>query len=104
MWCGCKGDWRGLEVHEIERRSAAPRNWAKVCSYLLICGTCHAVDFAAMDKAKQLRVKMEKDAEHYSLECFLRIADPTLRAPNRITQEEVNAVVLDYPIGKGIQF
>jgi hypothetical protein len=56
-----------------------------------------------MDKAKQLRVKMEKDVEHYSLECFLRIADPTLRAPSRITQEEVNAVILDYPTGKGIR-
>lgn len=58
-----------------------------------------------MPIVEQLRVKMEMDFENYCLESFLRIADPELKAPNRITQEEVDAVVLNIPkTSSGLRF
>lgn len=108
MFCGGDGGWIGLQVHHIQRRSGAqksPRIHAGF-NLLLLCESCHAGPFATMPHAKQLRLKMEVDFEHYNLREWLRIADPELRAPNRITQEEVDAVDLgSYLIQKGgLQF
>ena len=58
-----------------------------------------------MPHAKQLKLKQEVDFEHYNLREWLMIYDPELRAPERVTQEEVDAAQLDYPVSKGgLQF
>lgn len=43
-----------------------------------------------MPHAQQLAFKMLRDPEHYDLEEWLRIRDPELRAPERVTQQEVD--------------
>jgi len=79
----------GLEIHEIERRSHAPKRWANRCNYLLVCFACHSDRIPFMLHAKQLNIKRRRDPEHFNLEEWLRIADPELRAPNRVTMEEI---------------
>lgn len=46
-------------------------------------------DLAAMPHARQLAYKYIHDILHYDLEEWLRIKDPELRAPNRVTEDEV---------------
>lgn len=46
-------------------------------------------DLAAMPHAKQLAYKYIRDVENYDLEAWLRVKDPSLRAPNRVTEDEV---------------
>ena len=93
MLCGKKADWLPLSVHEIERRGHAPTRWANPCNYLLLCCRCHEGPFATMSHARQLAIKLVRDPDHYDLEAWLRIKDPTLRAPNRVTQKEVDKIV-----------
>lgn len=91
MYCGtleCNA-WPGLEVHEIERKSQAPKTWGSTCNYLKICNRCHAGPFATMDHSKQLAVKLIKDFEHFNLMEWLRLRDPQLRAPERVTMDEI---------------
>lgn len=92
MYCG---DSDILEVHEIARRSAATRSWGDPSNYLLLCGAmsrnnCHEKRFATMPAARQLAVKLIRDPWSYSLVDWLRIQDPELKAPDRVTQEEVD--------------
>ena len=91
MFCGVREPdaWPGLEVHEIERKSHAPKSWGNTANYLLLCQRCHAGVFATMPHAKQLAVKLIKDFEHFDLYEWLRIRDPELRAPERVTMDEV---------------
>lgn len=93
MLCGKKADWLPLSVHEIERRGHAPTRWGEVCNYLLICCRCHEGPFATMKHSVQLAIKLIRDPENYDLQAWLRIKDKELRAPNRVTQDEVDAVV-----------
>lgn len=91
MWCGACDI---LEVHEISRRSAASRAWGVRSNYLLLCGSmspnrCHEEHFSTMPAARQLAVKFLQDRLHFNLEEWLRIEDPELRAPHRVTQEEI---------------
>lgn len=86
--------WR-MEVHHIERRGQAhspredrPENW------LLVCCGCHADYLATMPHAKQLAHKWICDPCGHAtlatlLERWLRIKDPELKAPNRVTVAEV---------------
>ena len=78
------------DVHEIERRSHAPWRWADVCNYLFVCEECHSEELATMPHARQLAIKQMEDPENYNLQDWLRVRDPELRAPERVTQEEVN--------------
>ena len=52
-------------------------------------------DLAAMPHAKQLAYKYIHDILHYDLEAWLRIKDPDLRAPNRVTEDEVMEYVYE---------
>lgn len=91
MNCGTKASWLPLETHEIERKSHAPRSWAHRCNYLRLCSTngCHnAVD--QRTHAAQLRLKRDKDPENYDLQAWLRLSDPELKAPERVTEQDIN--------------
>jgi hypothetical protein len=94
MWCGhalneIDGSANRAEVHEIERKSHAPKRWAHRCNYLLLCHQCHSGPFAAMPHAKQLAVKLVRDPNHFELVTWLRLRDPELRAPERVTIADV---------------
>ncbi len=87
-WSCGRTPWGRLEIHEIERRSQAPRTWAHDCNYMLVCNACHMNDMATMPHAEQLARKMIIDPKHYDLKTWL-----TLRSgggPDRVTQEEVD--------------
>lgn len=92
MRCGGRADFRGLQVHEIERRSHAPRSWAHPCNYLLLCGTCHEGEFATMPHARQLAYKMIRDNDHYDLEAWLALGR---RPSSYVTQDEVDQEVTE---------
>ena len=87
MGCGRRPAW--YEVHEMERRSQAPKTWAHPCNYLLLCRACHAGPFATMEHAEQLAHKLYWDKEHFDLEAWLRLKDKELVAPRRVTLAEV---------------
>jgi len=89
MYCGRGDDWPGLQIHEIERRSAASNRWGHTANFLVLCGECHAGPFASMVHCRQLAVKLLKDPEHFDLVAWLRIKDTELRAPTRVTMENI---------------
>jgi len=91
MYCGTLevNAWPGLDVHEIERKSQAPNNWGELCNYLKICRRCHDGPFRDMDHDKQLAVKLIKDPENFDLWEWLRLRDPKLTAPDRVTLDDV---------------
>jgi hypothetical protein len=93
MACGAKQGWPPLQIHEITRRAQAPDNWAHWSNYLLLCEPCHSNDFAAMEAPKQLAYKFIADPDDFHLMHWLRLRDPLLRAPNRVTMDEVLAWV-----------
>lgn len=80
-----------LEVHEIERRSAAPKRWGSRSNYLLLCNICHTGPIATMEHAQQLAIKLVCDPMHFDLDAWLRIGDPELRAPERVTWSDIAA-------------
>lgn len=88
MACGAKNVWPPLAVHEIERRSHCDE-WAHPANLLLICSECHEGPFATMSHAKQLGYKWLADRNDFDLMHWLRLRDPILRAPNRVTMEEI---------------
>ena len=102
MYCGASPRWPELQVHEIERKSQAPRSWAQRCNYLLLCQPCHAGPFATMPHAKQLALKYLCDPEHFDLSGWLKIKDPNGLAPNRVRQEEIDKYVQELLLLAGI--
>lgn len=88
MWCGDGSQF--LEIHEMVRRSSAPRSWGRECNYLLLggglgCGCHEKVD--SMSLTQQLAVKFLRDLPHYHLEGVMEIS------PRRgICQEDVETV------------
>jgi hypothetical protein len=78
-----------LECHEIERRSHAPERWPALCNLLMLCHQCHAGDFSTMSHAEQLAHKLFWDRDNFNLDNWLRLRDPKLRAPKRVTYAEV---------------
>jgi len=89
----CGNEGRGvmaLQIHEMERRSHAPNHrWADPCNYFKTCAQCHMDDLAAMPHAKQLAYKYIHDRDTFDLERWLRLRDPELKAPQRVTEQEV---------------
>ena len=79
-----------LECHEIERRSHATGRWAALCNLLMLCRDCHAGPFATMQHARQLAHKLFWDSENFDLDAWLRLRDPALLAPNRVTYAEIS--------------
>ena len=86
MGCGTK---QSVQIHEIERRSQSPTRWAHRSNYLLLCAACHAGAFDSMPHAEQLAYKRYWDAANYNLRDWLRLRDPELLAPDRVTTIEV---------------
>lgn len=95
--CG-KGDWRGLQVHHIQRKSGgmpkARRDRPE--NLFLCCAPCHEGPLATMPHAQQLALKWVHDkCNHPHLPSFvlawLLIYDPGLVAPERVTPAEVEA-------------
>ncbi len=85
-----------LEIHHIERRSQAARrgeydieeNW------FLACERCHSMSLATMAHREQLAYKWRFDKCGWEtldefLERWLRIRDPHMRAPERVTDEDI---------------
>tara|TARA_R110002020_G_scaffold176670_7_gene369037 strand:+ start:262 stop:777 length:516 start_codon:yes stop_codon:yes gene_type:complete len=91
-WICGERDYRGfpLETHEMERRSQAPTRWMQRCNYFRTCKICHMDKLASMAHARQLSYKQARDPENYDLQAWLKIRDPDLHAPNRVTQEDVD--------------
>jgi hypothetical protein len=87
MFCCASG--LSLEIHEIERRSHAKNRWGMRCNYLLLCGSCHHRHFDTMAHSRQLAVKLVMDPEHFDLETWLKIRDPSLNAPTRVTLRDI---------------
>lgn len=74
----------------MERRSHAPESRDHGCNYFVVCSVCHQCDLDTMPHAKQLAYKQKWDPRHYDLEAWLRLRDPELKAPERVTQAEVD--------------
>jgi hypothetical protein len=89
MYCQQGPDWLPLQVHEIERKSQAPKRWGSRSNYLLLCQNCHAGPFANMDHPAQLSVKLLRDPDHFNLPEWLMLRDPELRAPLRVRMRDV---------------
>lgn len=91
MSCGAEevNSWPGLQIHEIERRSQAPKAWGELCNYLLLCPTCHMGPFATMAHDRQLACKLISDPNNFDLEEWMRIRDPVLTAPYRVLLQDV---------------
>ena len=90
-WSEQRCGFRWLETHEIERRSPAAGRWAHPCNYLLLGNFCHAETIPTMSHAEQLAVKWVNDPDNFDLDAWLRLRDPDLRAPTRVTMEDVEA-------------
>ena len=88
-WYENSGQYRWLETHEIERRSHAPTRWAHRCNYLLLCNQCHHERIPLMSHAEQLAFKWNRDRKHFDLDGWLRLRDPDLNAPNRVSMEDI---------------
>lgn len=65
--CMLCGNQPATETHEIERRSHAPRGWAKACNYLRVCQKCHSGPLATMPHDMQLAYKLWRDPNHFDL-------------------------------------
>lgn len=89
-WSGGGSEYRWLETHEIERRSQASTRWAHRCNYLLLCSSpCHSELIPLMCHAEQLAHKFRADRERFDLDAWLRLRDPDLNAPDRVSMEDV---------------
>lgn len=82
-----------LQVHHIERRSHATVRQDHACNYFLTCNRgCHETKLNTIGNtshAMQLAYKLKHDPEHFDLEAWLRLRDPDLKAPDRVTLREV---------------
>lgn len=87
--CCANSKTQVLQIHEIERRSACPKRWAHTANYLLLCPSCHLGPFAIMAHAPQLAYKLVTDPEHFNLNDWLRLRDPELKAPDRVTLADI---------------
>lgn len=88
MSCG----WQAmLQIHEMERRSHAAGRWGHRSNYLLLCQRCHEELFAAMPHARQLAFKLVRDPRNFDLQSWLTLRDPELKAPERVTMEDIAA-------------
>ena len=89
MACHQKPQWPPLQIHEMCRRSAAPKRWGHPCNYLLLCERCHAGPFATMPHAKQLAYKLREDPENFHLREFIAILTWPSLHEGRVTKDEI---------------
>lgn len=62
-----------MDVHEMVRRSHAPKQWCIEPNFLLVCRRCHDEKLPNMPVAKQLAYKMLCDPLHFSVDEINRI-------------------------------
>ena len=90
MDCRSAPRWPGHAVHEICPRSMAPYRWWHPCNALLLCSGCHGSVLDNMhDWARQLALKKLFDPEHFDLEAWHLILDPTGRRNEVVTPKDV---------------
>lgn len=79
-----------LACHEIARGPSRTRALDKPYAILVVCGYCHdrLDDTYLWPQARQLAVLQRVAPQYYDLGAFNHLVNP--RAPNRITQEEVD--------------
>ena len=86
----CRSSDVVLEVHEIAKRSSAPKTWGNRLNYLLLCQSCHREVEASREVwplARQLALKLVRDPKHFDLKSWLALYYPN--APERVTWAEV---------------
>jgi hypothetical protein len=89
--CWICGSTRGLQVHHIEYRSAAPRRYDVPWNLFLTCLKCHAtIHGEGWVKPRVLAMKMIHDPENYDLAKWLLIKHPEDSEQTRVTQAEVD--------------
>ena len=77
------------EIHEIAKRSHAPKRWAHPCNYLLLSSRMHnQIHSNNTPVVVQLAMKAICDPSHFDLEAWLAL-QPSLN-PDRITLHDVN--------------
>ena len=80
------------DVHEIAKRSFAPKKWWSRLNCLLVCQSCHREiedNRAAWPLARQLAIKAVRDPDNFDLKVWLELYHPN--APDRVTWAEVAA-------------
>jgi len=90
MKCHSPDQWPGLQIHEMEQKSAAPRSWLDPCNFLLLCQRDHEGFHNGNTRdshVEQLRVKIREDAEHFSLGKWLTLRP---RGEDYITMEDLS--------------
>ncbi len=80
---------RWLETHHIDRKGHSTVRADHSSNYFLTCNVDHAGALANMPHAMQLAYKIHMDSENYSLREWLMLRDPALRAPDRVTEQEI---------------
>lgn len=81
-----------LEAHEISNGSHRQKTIGEACCVLVACVYCNRyrlTDKKLWPEARQLALLQGKAPERYDLRKYLELTSP--RAPNRITQSEVDA-------------
>jgi hypothetical protein len=87
-----------LVVHEVAGGACRALSLDKPYACLVLCAYCNLYEVEDKRKwpqARQLAVLMRKSPEDYDLAAFNYLVNPN--APNRITQEEVDAWIPTIP-------
>ncbi len=90
-WRDKPADYSRLVVHEVANGVDRDKALDKPYACLVLCSYCNlyeVVNKAKWPEARQLAVLLAKAPEDYDLEAYNALVNP--RAPNRITQKEVN--------------
>ena len=77
-----------LDIHEMETRSQAPKNWWHRCNGLLLCRDCHD-SYSSADHALQLAFKLTRDPEHFDLLEWHKRRHPGARVCDRVTMRDI---------------
>lgn len=76
------------DVHEIVRKSQAPRAWGVVENYLLLCRDCHdMIHRHNIVIARQLAIKLLRDPDHFGLEAINEIKPGCPTAMREVVQQ-----------------
>ena len=98
IWCD--STWN-VAVHEIARGMNRNAALSEPSCWLPLCGPCNCGPFhnrAIWPDAKQMALKYLRDNVNYDLVRFNYIVNP--RAPNRVTQDEVDFYVKELISGR----
>jgi hypothetical protein len=73
-------------VHEIAKRSQAPKQWGERCNYFLACNPCNCTVLEDATLPYQFAIKLLNDAKHYDRR---RVNVLRGRAPDAISESDV---------------